>query len=97
MDFLDDLINFLDIIASGKDPRQEVVGNDTIGEYTVDTCFTLDCGYETGIRKGEGDWIIVQRYRDREQAEKGHGIWMAMCETKPVKAWSVQTKNYEEF
>lgn len=97
MDFLDDLINFLDIIAAGKDPRQEVVGTDTVGEYTIDTCFTLDCGYETGIRKGEGSWIIVQRYRDREQAEKGHAIWMAMCEAKPVKAWSVQTKNYEEF
>ena len=31
------------------------VGSDRVGEYTIDTCDTIDQGYETAIQKNEGD------------------------------------------
>ena len=77
--------------------RGDVVGNDKIGEYTIDTCYTRDCGYETGIVKGDGDWIIVQRHPNRADAEKGHAVWQMVCTSNPIKAYSVQTGHYEEF
>lgn len=73
------------------------VGSDRVGEYTIDTCDTIDQGYETAIQKNEGNWIIVQRYDNREKAETGHKVWCAMCTTNPVKVFSVQTRKYEEF
>lgn len=93
----EDLLKFFDAIMSGQPTRSDVVGNDTVGEYIVDTCYTLDCGYETGINKNEGSWIIVQRYKNRELAEKGHKIWCNICAGAPEKVYSVQTERYEEF
>ena len=75
----------------------DLVGIDQVGEYTVDTCDTIDQGYETAIQKNEGDWIIVQRYDNRESAETGHKVWCAMCAINPVKVFSIQTRQYEEF
>ena len=97
MDLFEQFEKFLDALSSEQPFRQDVVGNDTVGEYTIDTCYTLDCGYETGIAKGNGRWIIVQRYGTRELAEKGHAIWTAMCAAEPEEAYSVQFDSYERF
>ena len=94
---MDDLMKFFEALASGQPFRSDPVGNDVINDYTIDTCKTLDYGYETGICKGTGDWIIVQRYPDRVSAEKGHKIWQAICAANPTGAMSVQTGQYEEF
>ena len=91
------LMNFLEALFSGQEFRSDPVGNDTVNDYIIDTCHTLDCGYETGVCKGSGAWIIVQRYPDRESAEKGHKIWQAICAANPAGAISVQTNRYEEF
>lgn len=70
--------------------RNDVVGTDEVGNYFVDTCYTADAGYETGIRKWGGEWIIVERYSSREEAEEGHKEWMDYCMTNPTFAYSVQ-------
>lgn len=93
----EDLLKFFDAIMSGQPMRSDVVGNDVVGDYTIDTCHTLDCGYETAINKNNGFWVVVQRYKDRELAEKGHKIWCGICAGAPEKVYSVQTGRYEEF
>lgn len=76
---------------------RDVVGNDHVGDYTIDTCDTCDQGYETAIWDSHEYLIIVERYPDRDAAEKGHVKWCKFCESKPEKAYSVQTDRYEYF
>lgn len=97
MSLEDELMRFIEALTNREDFRKEVIGTDEVGEYTIDTCNTPDCGYETGICKNNGYWIIVQRYDTREQAELGHKIWMSVCAANPVGAYSVQTRQYEDF
>lgn len=77
--------------------RGEVVGRDKIGAYTVDTCDTMDCGYETGIMKDGGEWIIVEYYKNSEQAKIGHQKWCKFCESNPSEVYSVQMEEIEKF
>lgn len=77
--------------------RGEVAGNTTVGDYEVDTCDTMDCGFETAIRKKEGDWIVVEYYRNMEEAKKGHDKWCEFCKGNPAKVYSVQIEEVEEF
>lgn len=70
--------------------RNDVVGRDEIDDYTVDTCYTYDAGYETAIMRDGGEWVIVARYSSREEAEEGHKEWMDYCMTNPTFAYSVQ-------
>lgn len=77
--------------------NMDIVGNDKVGEYIIDTCYTVDQGYETGICKGNGNWVIVQRYPTREKAELGHKNWMIACAASPTKAYSVQFDEYIDF
>lgn len=94
---MDDIFSTLLGAIMGPMARGETVGNDTIGDYTIDTCDTVDQGWETAVRKGDGNWVIVQRYRNKESAEKGHKIWRAMCAGNPTKAYSVQLDEYVMF
>lgn len=75
----------------------DVVGRDTVGDYIIDTCYTVDQGYETAVWVEGGEIIIVQRYPNRELAEKGHKVWCVACLTNPEKVYSVQTDRYESF
>lgn len=77
--------------------RNDVVGNDKVDDYTVDTCYTADAGYETGIMKNGGEWIIVERYPSREAAEEGHKKWMEFCMAVPSFAYSVQLDKMVRF
>lgn len=71
--------------------------NDSVNNYTIDTCYTLDCGWETGISYDKNPWIIVAYYPDEEKAKAGHALWCAICYSNPTQAFSVQTKRYESF
>ena len=66
------------------------VGRTEIEGYTVDTCDTVDCGYETAIWYQDNAIVIVERYSDREQAISGHDKWVEFCKTKPSTVYSVQ-------
>ena len=81
----------------GNYATAEKVGRDTVGEYTIDTCYTLDQGWETAVWKGSNDMIIVARYPDKESAQEGHEDWVAACALNPTGAGSVQCDEYEEF
>jgi hypothetical protein len=75
----------------------EKVGRDTVGEYTIDTCYTIDQGWETAVWKGDHNMIIVGRYPDKESAQEGHADWCAACALNPTGAWSVQHDEYMTF
>lgn len=69
--------------------------NNMVDNYTIDTCYTFDCGWETAIWKDDGEVIIVAYYENEEKAKIGHTLWCAICQSKPSKVWSVQTQHYE--
>jgi hypothetical protein len=69
--------------------------NDRIGAYTIDTCNTPDCGWETGILKDDGNWVIVEYYENEEAAAVGHSKWIQFCATEPTEVWSVQMATME--
>lgn len=94
MDSFEDLI--FGILNNNRE-LSDLVGRDTVGDYTIDTCYTIDQGYETAVWVEGGEIIIVQRYSNRELAEKGHKVWCMTCLTKPEKIYSVQTNRYESF
>lgn len=56
------------------------------GDTIISTAFASDAGgYETAVRDPRwngGDWVIVQPYDTRAEAESGHAEWVAML-TRP--------------
>ena len=68
-----------------------------VGNYIIDSCYTFDAGYETGIAKENYAWIIVENYNSYDEMKKGHEKWCKYCEKKPKKLYSVQTKEYESW
>lgn len=46
---MDSIYSTLFGIMMGANGRGEEVGRDTVGEYTIDTCYTVDQGWETAI------------------------------------------------
>ena len=65
--------------------------NTKIQGYTIDTCYTADCGYETAIWHDKlGSMVIVERYSNKEEAKIGHEKWVKYCKKRPKTAFSVQ-------
>lgn len=77
--------------------RHDVVGRDEVNDYTIDTCYTADAGYETAIMKDGGYWIVVARYSSREDAKRGHDDWTDFCLTAPLSVYSVQLDRTVRF
>ena len=58
------------------------VFNTKVGKIVIDTVVGFDTyEWETGIKKDE--WIIVQQYKNREQAQKGHQSWVDKLTKNP--------------
>ena len=96
---MDDIIfaTLFGIFANNYDAAEKV-GHDEVNDYTVDTCFTIDQGWETAVWYKEYPMIIVARYPDKATAQRGHDEWVQTCTTnKPTHAFSVQTDRIEYF
>ena len=94
---MDSIYSMMFGIMLGKNNRGEVVGRDTVGNYTIDTCYTVDQGWETAVWKDNHSMLIVGRYPSREAAEKGHKDWCAACQLEPSQAWDVQMEEIISF
>jgi len=70
------------MIAQSKQMRAEQM-TDKVGNITIDTVNTLDHGWETAIDKGDGNWILVQRYVDAGAAKLGHLTWIDVIAENP--------------
>ena len=94
---MDSIYSMLFGLMMGEDNRSEVIGRDVIGDYTIDTCYTIDQGWETAVWKGSNTMIIVDRYASKKDAQEGHENWCETCRLNPSSAWSVQMECYENF
>lgn len=94
---MDSLFDLMFGIMNNDYSKADKAGHDTVGDYTIDTCDTMDQGYKTAMWKGEGDIIIVQRYPDKERAETGHSKWCEFAKTNPKFVYSVQLDEFVNF
>ena len=94
---MDSLFNLMFGIMNNDYSKADKVGNDIIGDYTIDTCDTVDQGYETAMWKDDGDIIIVERYPNKMRAEIGHSKWCEFAKTNPKFVYSVQLDELVNF
>lgn len=94
---MDSLFDLMFGIMNNDYSKADKVGNDIIGNYTIDTCDTMDQGYETAMWKDDGDIIIVERYPNKMRAEIGHSKWCEFAKTNPKFVYSVQLDEYVNF
>ena len=94
---MDSLFDLMFGIMNNDYSKADKVGNDIIGDYTIDTCDTMDQGYETAMWKDNGDIIIVERYPNRMRAEIGHSKWCEFAKTNPKFVYSVQVDDFVNF
>ena len=94
---MDSLFDLLFGIMNNDYSKADKVGNDVIGDYTIDTCDTVDQGYETAMWKDNGDIIIVERYPNKMRAEVGHSKWCEFAKTNPKFVYSVQLDEFVNF
>ena len=76
--------------------KGEILRNN-INDFTIDSCYTFDEGYETAIWKDLNNMIIVERYSTKEEMKEGHKKWCEFCKTNPIEAYSVQFDEIEKF
>lgn len=94
---MDSLFDLMFGIMNNDYSKADKVGNDIIGDYTIDTCDTVDQGYETAMWKDDGDIIIVERYPNKMRAEVGHSKWCEFAKTNPKFVYSVQLDEFVNF
>ena len=94
---MDSLFDLMFGIMNNDYSKADKVGHDVIGDYTIDTCDTVDQGYETAIWKDDGDIIIVERYPNKMRAEIGHSKWCEFAKTNPKFVYSVQLDEFVNF
>ena len=94
---MDSLFDLMFGIMNNDYSKADKVGRDVIGDYTIDTCDTVDQGYETAMWKDDGDIIIVERYPNKMRAEIGHSKWCEFAKTNPKFVYSVQLDEYVNF
>lgn len=94
---MDSLFDLIFGIMNNDYFKADKVGNDIIGDYTIDTCDTMDQGYETAMWKDDGDIIIVERYPNKMRAEVGHSKWCEFAKTNPKFVYSVQLDEFVNF
>ena len=94
---MDSLFDLMFGIMNNDYSKADKVGNDIIGDYTIDTCDTVDQGYETAMWKDDGGIIIVERYPNKMRAEIGHSKWCEFAKTNPKFVYSVQLDEFVNF
>ena len=94
---MDSLFDLMFGIMNNDYSKADKVGHDVIDSYTIDTCDTVDQGYETAMWKDDGDIIIVERYPNKMRAEIGHSKWCEFAKTNPKFVYSVQVDEYVNF
>ena len=58
--------NILGCLQDMNNYKYRVVARAEVGDYTIDTAWTSDYGYETAIWKFDNDMIIVERYSNKQ-------------------------------
>ena len=92
---MDNLFGFLGMF---DDYEERALDHYEKGDIIVDTCLVTDSHkpYETGIchpKYNVGDWVIVELYDTKEEAQVGHDKWVKKMTAKklPSKLKDVST------
>ena len=91
------LSNLFAAMADYGNYESRKVDRTVINDYTIDTAYSSDYGYETAIWKNDSDIAIVERYEDKSEAIEGHNKWVEFCKTNPSKVWNIQYDEYLEY
>ena len=94
---MDSLFDLMFGIMNNDYSKADKVGHDVIGDYTIDTCDTVDQGYETAMWKDDGDIIIVERYLNKIRADIVPSKWCEFAKTNPKFVYSVQLDEFVNF
>ena len=78
------------IAERAKQEKSGEILHDTVNDYTIDSCYTFDEGFETAIWFKNNDIVIVERYMNKEDMKIGHKKWCEFCKTNPTEVFSVQ-------
>jgi len=98
--------NFIDTDFGFEPYEERKVDNfkDEKTGLTVDTCTVPDTDhpFETGIKHpnyNDGNWVIVEEYDSKEEAQKGHDKWVKTmtAETLPSEIKDVSTSSMSKF
>lgn len=92
---MSDLFGFMNMMDNHEERN---VKNYTKDEMSIDTSAVSDSdkSYETGIQHplyNEGEWVIVELYDNKEEAESGHDKWVKImtADTLPDSLQDVST------
>ena len=70
------------VYGQGKKWRDTAITT-TVGNQVIDTCYAPDTSkWETGIERN-GKWTIVEEYKNKEEAQKGHKGWVKKIKDNP--------------
>ncbi len=74
------VMSIFSFLLDANNYEEHKVGRDEVDGLTVSTAFSSDEGYETAIIDSVAVYP-VQRYDNKEEAERGHQEWIAKCPT----------------
>lgn len=82
------MFGMFDFYSIANDYEERKVENTVVGETTIDTAAVTDSDqpYETGIQDpnyNNGNWVIVELYDTKEEAQAGHIKWVDLFKTNP--------------
>ena len=80
------LFGSMEVILTSSEQQKNIRAealNVKAGKFEIDTCYTVDAGWETGIKPDGEVWIIVERYADKDQAKVGHDRWVKSLTDNP--------------
>lgn len=70
-------LQFISTIDEQPEFRKDAL-NTVVKKTTIDTVCACDTGkWETGIQIRDENWIIVEQYKSRASAIKGHKKWVS--------------------
>lgn len=86
LNFLSNPIGPLKMLPESKTPTDIIVNTALPGDTQI---------WETGVRKPNTEWIIVEQYEDEEHANAGHHKWVKLLTEYPdfpvkdINLWSL--------
>src|SRR5258705_1718212 len=89
------MFNFLNALDNYEDRK---VDSTEVGDSEVDTCSVNDGiqDYETAVKHpkyNDGEWIIVEAYDTKEDAQTSHDKWVKIMSSIPLPNKLIDCKN----
>jgi len=73
-------------LVEGNPYRDDVFRTELDNGIVIDTCIGFDTGiWETGVLKPDLEWVIVQQYKSRSEAQEGHAEWVNSMKKNPTQ------------